>query len=99
MRNKITNHHKVTKSHGGNNHYDNIVKLPETKHRALHTLFEDQLLHQQVQTLVDLTGKAINKNFRDDVMSVMWDYEIDQTYNEKCCNMNKLIAKILESKQ
>ena len=96
--NKITRHHRITKSHWGNNHYDNIAKLWDVKHRALHTLFADQILHQQVQTLVDLTWKAINKNFREDIVSVLWDYELDEMYNEKCCNMNKLVSHILETK-
>jgi len=95
---KITKHHLITKSNWGNNHYDNIAKLWDNQHKALHTLFEDQILHQQVQTLVDLTWKAINKNFRDDIQSVLWDYELDQMYNEKCCNMSKLVKHILEYK-
>ena len=96
---KLTIHHRIPKSYWGNNHSDNKLEIWEIPHRALHILHENDLLHDQIVTLVDISGNSIKPDFREDLFSVLQDYTPEQIYNEKCCNMNRLVSKILESKQ
>ena len=96
---ETTRHHIIPKSAGWNLHYNNIANLKQVKHRALHTMFSNELPHEQVLDIVDLTGKAINKVFSQAIMEVVNDFTPEEMYNEKCCNMNRLVSKILESKQ
>ena len=94
--NKITKHHILPKSLWGNRHYDNIAKLRETKHRALHTMFHNQAPHEQVLELIDLTWKAINKTFSEAIIETVHWFDIEEMYNEKCVNIDKLIKKLTE---
>ena len=96
MKNKITEHHKICKSLWWNRHYDNIVKLKEVKHRALHTMFDNYIFHEQVIELVDLTWKAINKTFSESIIEHIHWFDLEEMYNEKCVNMDKLIKKLTE---
>ena len=96
---KLTIHHRIPKSYWGNNHFYNKLHISDTKHKALHILHENDLLHDQIKTLIDISGNSIQTVFREELFSVLQDYTPEQIYNEKCCNMNKLVSKILESKQ
>ena len=96
---KLTIHHRIPKSYWGNNHFHNKLGIGEIPHRALHILHENDLIPDQITTLIDISGNSIQSGFREDLLSVLQDYKPEQIYNEKCCNMNKLVSKILESKQ
>lgn len=80
---KTTTHHRICKSQWGNNHFDNRLKMSEIRHRALHILFENSLPNEQISTILDINGKAIIKDFRQDIMSVIDDYW-NEAYNHKC---------------
>jgi len=98
MKNKITDHHKIPKSLWGTRHFDNIEKKKELKHRAHHTIYENQAPHEQIIEIVDVTGKAFNAVFADDLMSVVNDYDLEDIYNHKCVNMKKLVNYILNKR-
>ena len=96
---KLTSHHRIPKSYWGNNHHDNKLEIGEIPHRALHILHQNDLLPDQITTLIDISWNSIKPDFIEDLLSVLQDYKPEQIYNEKCCNMNRLVSKILESKQ
>ena len=94
----ITDHHIIWKSCWWNRYYYNIAKLREVKHRALHTMHWNHLPHVQIVDIVDLTGKAINKVFAEAIMEVATSFSPEEMYNQKCCDMEKLIRHIEETK-
>ena len=95
----ITKHHIIPKSMGGSNHTHNIEKKTQNMHRAHHLLYDNQVPHEQLLTIIDLTGKAFNRAFAEDIKSVIYDYNIEDVYTKQCVNIEKLIRAILDSKQ
>lgn len=52
-------HHVIPRSKGWNNENKNLLELRDTKHRALHTLFDNKLIAQQLLTTLDISKKAM----------------------------------------
>lgn len=52
-------HHVIPRSKGWNNENKNLLELKDTKHRALHTLFDNKLIAQQLLTTLDISKKAM----------------------------------------
>ena len=61
---QITRHHKVARSMGWSNHFNNIEEIERNKHRAHHLLFDNDLPHEQIKTIVDRTGKVFTNSFQ-----------------------------------
>jgi len=95
---KLTRHHILPKSIGWTNHFNNLEKKKDVKHRAHHILYDNNAPHQQLQEIIDLTGKAFNKCFTDDITDLIENYEIDEIYNERCVQIDKLVRHILDTK-
>ena len=95
---ELTNHHIIPKSYWWNRYAHNIASLRDNKHKALHTMFSNNLPHEQVLNIVDLTGKAINKVFSQAIMEVVNDFTPEEIYNQKCCDIQKLLRHIEETK-
>ena len=51
--------HVIPRSKGWNNESKNLLELKDTKHRALHTLFDNKLIAQQLLTTLDISKKAM----------------------------------------
>jgi len=84
MKNKITRHHKIPKSRGGSNHFDNILKIKDVPHRGFHTVFNNELPHEQISTLITMTWEAFNKAFIADVEDFLDGRTLEEMYNYKC---------------
>lgn len=56
-------HHILPKSHNGATNDTNIEIIRDTTHRAIHTLFENKMIAEQLIKTVNLSEKAL----RDDV--------------------------------
>jgi len=95
MKNKSTRHHIIPKSLWWTNHNDNIERKRDIKHRAHHLLYDNKLPHEQIWQIIDLTWKAFDKCFSDDIQSVVNDYDVEAIYNKKCILMWKLKNYIL----
>lgn len=52
-------HHIVPRSRLWSNNEENLIELRETKHRALHSLFENKLIAEQLITTLDLSKQAM----------------------------------------
>ena len=98
MKNKLTKHHKIPKSLWGTSHFDNIEKKNDTPHKSHHIVFENKAPHEQIVQIVDVTWKAFNAVFADDIMSVVNDYDIEDIYNHKCVRVKKLVDYILNKR-
>lgn len=62
--NKTSVHHLLCKSRGGSNSEDNLIRLKHNYHQAIHTLFANQLLAEQLITTVNLSEKALRPEIR-----------------------------------
>ncbi len=67
------------------------------KHNAHHLLFGNKLPHQQLEQIVDVTGDVFTTEFRDGVLSILYDIgDIEKVYNTSCINdVNKMVEIIL----
>jgi len=93
MWNKLTRHHIIPTSRGGSNHYNNIAKLKDKPHRGLHTLYKNEMPHEQLQSIIDLTWLAFSKCFIADVTEFLEERTIEEMYNHKC-----LIDRLINNK-
>lgn len=50
---KITRHHIIPKSRGGSSNLENIAGIKQNKHRAYHTLFDNQTPEEIVGDLAN----------------------------------------------
>lgn len=57
--NNTSIHHIVPRSRKGNNESQNLIEIKDSKHRALHTLFDNKLIAEQLLTTIDLSKKAL----------------------------------------
>jgi hypothetical protein len=56
---RYSTHHIVPRSQWGNNDEDNLSELRETQHRAIHTLYANRLIAEQLITTLDLSKQAM----------------------------------------
>lgn len=57
--NNTSIHHIVPRSKWGNNESKNLIELRDSKHRALHTLFANKLIAEQLLTTLEISEKAM----------------------------------------
>jgi len=95
---QLTRHHKIARQYWWSNHHDNIVRLERDKHIAQHTRFWNNLPHEQILDIVDVTGKCFKKCFSDDVIEVVSSYDLEEIYKEWCYNTRKLVKFILNNR-
>jgi len=64
-KNKLTDHHILCQNpdtdttYWGSSHPHNIIRIVDTTHRALHTLFVNKMIADQMLTCVDISRKAL----------------------------------------
>lgn len=88
-------HHKIAKQLWGSNHHDNLIRMDETVHNWQHMRFWNDLPHEQILDIVDVTGKCFKKCFTDDVIEVVSSYDLEEIYKDSCYNTQKLVNFIL----
>lgn len=66
---KYSRHHLLCKSRSGSDDSCNIELLKDNYHRAIHTLFANQMIAEQLITTVNISAKAL----RDDVRRRLLD--------------------------
>ena len=67
--NNTSIHHIVPRSKGGNSESKNLIELRDSKHRAIHTLFANKLIAEQLLTTLEISEKAM----RPDVLQRLID--------------------------
>ena len=61
---RLSNHHLLPKSKWGSNNDMNIETIRETTHRAIHTLFENQMIAEQLITTINISEKALREDVK-----------------------------------
>ena len=61
----LSKHHIIPRSRDGATNDENLLELRNTTHRAIHTLFANQLLAEQLITTVNLSEKALRPEVRE----------------------------------
>lgn len=84
---KLTTHHLLPSSKGGSSHSHNLVELRETYHQAIHTLFANQLLAEQLITTVNISSKALRPEVKERLLETLTAHDADDLefwYRPEC---------------
>lgn len=73
-------HHILPRSRFWSSEPCNIEILKNTTHRALHTLFQNQMIAEQLITTVDLNSKALREDVRQWLLDVLTSKNIHDPY-------------------
>lgn len=74
---RMSIHHIVPRSRNGSNNDENLVMLKETTHRAIHTLYANKLIAEQLITTLDLSEQAMRPEVRERLLEVLQEHEAD----------------------
>ncbi len=84
---KTSTHHIVCRSRFWTSDKHNLIELRETQHRALHTLFNNQLLAEQLLTTVNISSKALRPEVKERLLETLTAHEADDLefwYKPEC---------------
>lgn len=87
LENQYSLHHILPKSRGGNGDEDNLEYIKNTKHRAIHTLFQNQMIAEQLITTIDISSKALREDVRRWLIDTLTARDISdpyERYKEDC---------------
>lgn len=77
---QYSKHHILPRSRFWSSEPCNIEILKNTTHRALHTLFQNQMIAEQLITTVDLNSKALREDVRQWLLEVLNSKNIHDPY-------------------
>lgn len=84
---KITRHHKIPDSLNWSRHFDNLLKIHDFKHRALHILYDIKWLPtmpaEQILQHLEMMWAVFIPEVKQDIKTIIEWYWKD-IYNEKC---------------
>ena len=101
--NSYSLHHVIPRSRAGATNEENLLELRNTTHRAIHTLFANQLLAEQLITTVNLSEKALRPEIRAWLLETLTAHDpedLDFRYKDKThflyAGMDKnLVSKVV----
>jgi hypothetical protein len=68
---KYTTHHLLPRSRNGNSEKQNLVSLREGYHDAIHRLFANQLIAEQLITTINISSKALRPDVKQWLLDVL----------------------------
>lgn len=77
---QMSKHHLLPQSRWGANIARNIETIREVQHRAIHTLFENKLIAEQLLTTVDISGKALRADVKQWLIDTLTSKDINDPY-------------------
>lgn len=80
---KYSTHHIVPKSQYWTSDKKNLIELRDSTHRAIHTLFENKLIAEQLITTVNISSKALRPEVRERLLETLTandPYDLDFWY-------------------
>lgn len=86
LENAYSVHHILPRSQHGNNDSMNLEYLRNTTHRAIHTLFENKMIAEQLIRTVELSEKALREDVRKRLIETLTSRNICdpyERYNDK----------------
>lgn len=84
---KYSRHHIIPTSVGGANVSKNIETIRDVQHRAIHTLFANQLLAEQLITTVNISSKALRPEVKERLIETLTAHnsdDLDFWYKPEC---------------
>ena len=77
---KTSTHHILCKSRGGNNNTSNLIELRHNYHQAIHTLFENKMIAEQLIRTIDINKSALREDVREWLLETLTSKDIDDPY-------------------
>lgn len=77
---QYSKHHILPKSRFWSSEPVNMEILKNTTHRALHTLFQNQMIAEQLITTVELSEKALREDIREWLLETLSSRNIYDPY-------------------
>lgn len=77
---QYSRHHILCKSRFWSSEPVNMEILKNTTHRALHTLFQNQMIAEQLITTVELSEKALREDVREWLLETLSSRNIHDPY-------------------
>ena len=78
--NRYSVHHILPRSQNGNGNEENLELLRNTTHRAIHTLFENKMIAEQLITTVNISSKALREDVRQWLLDTLNSRDIYNPY-------------------
>lgn len=83
---QFSTHHILCKSRYGSSEPCNLEILKNTTHRAIHTLFQNQMIAEQLLTTIDISAKALREDVKEWLIDTLTTRDIHdprERYDEK----------------
>jgi len=77
---KYSEHHILPKSQHWANVSTNLEMIRDTQHRAIHTLFANKMLAEQLITTVNISEKALREDVREWLIETLTSKNIYDPY-------------------
>ena len=77
---EMSKHHLLPQSQWWANIARNIELIRDTQHRAIHTLFENKMIAEQLLTTVDISAKALREDVREWLIDTLTSKDIYDPY-------------------
>ena len=76
----MSRHHLLPQSQWWANIARNIELIRDVNHRAIHTLFENKMIAEQLLTTVDISSKALRPDVKEWLIEVLTSKDINDPY-------------------
>lgn len=80
LENNYSIHHILPRSRNWSSEDNNVELIRNSTHRAIHTLFANQMIAEQLITTVWLSEKALREDVRDRLLETLTKRDIDDPY-------------------
>ena len=77
---KYSTHHILPRSMWGKTESKNLIELKDNYHRALHTLFANQMIAEQLITTVNISSKALREDVKQWLLETLNSRDIEDPY-------------------
>ena len=77
---QYSKHHILPKSRYGSSEYCNLEIIKNSTHRAIHTLFQNQMIAEQLITTVELSEKALREDVRNWLLETLTSKNVHDPY-------------------
>lgn len=86
LENQYSLHHILPKSKGGSGDDNNLEYIKNSQHRAIHTLFDNKIIAEQLLTTIDISAKALREDVKEWLIDTLTTRDIHdprERYDEK----------------
>lgn len=86
LENQYSLHHILPKSRGWSGDDNNLEYIKNSKHRAIHTLFDNKIIAEQLLTTIDISAKALREDVKEWLIDTLTTRDIHdprERYDEK----------------